>query len=483
MSVGMMLIALNVLLEADFRSYWGRMKSNRAFLLILVFFWLHALSLLWSDNIDYGIQDFKAKLPIFVIPTVLCWKPVTKQIHINLILTAFLGSLIFTSIYNVLAYQQVFGSRAYDDIRGLSLFCSHIRYALLISLGAGVSIVAAIRIRKWAIPFVILSLWFVAYTLYSQVITGAITMAGVIAIASISFLSKRSKLLSIGVLVFSVSVVSAIAFWLFSPLDIDPKEYENLDRRTPKGNWYSHTLDLISSETGRPILIYVCEPELEREWNKRSKIPYRGYNVQGDQVNFTLIRYMESKNLRKDGMDFAKLSDKDIRNVEMGCASVNHSGLMARMHSLKDELNNEEDPNGHSLLQRMEYWKGAWTLARTNLFIGLGSGDVQDAFNHYYDRTNSPLLEENRKRAHSQFLTVLLTFGLPGFILFMVLIVYSFKRLTDNRHLIGLFALSIAVLSFFMEDTLETQTGATFFALFFGLYVLRSKRLEQESSQ
>jgi len=49
-----------------------------------------------------------------------------------------------------------------------------------------------------------------------------------------------------------------------------------------------------------------------------------------------------------------------------------------------------------------------------------------------------------------------------------------------NHHLIGLFFILIAVVSFIPEDTLETQTGVTFFALFYGLYSI-SYSIDQRS--
>ena len=68
MSVSMMFIVLNLLLEADFINYWKRIKSNKLLLLVIAFFLIHVLALLWSSDFDYGFRDLKAKLPLLVVP-------------------------------------------------------------------------------------------------------------------------------------------------------------------------------------------------------------------------------------------------------------------------------------------------------------------------------------------------------------------------------------------------------------------------------
>ncbi len=471
MSISMMFIVLNLLLEADFKHYWKCLKSNRGYHLLLLFFLLHPISFLWSENLDYALHDFKAKLPIFVIPTIVCARPALSKKHLKIIFASLLAPLVATSLFNFASYQHWIGHREYDDIRGMSLFGSHIRYALLISIGAGISVVAAYRMRKYRYLFIGLFCWFAFYTLYSQVLSGAITFVGVLFIIGFYFLWQRNRAVALLLPVGILSAAGVLALWLLHPLEIDPVNYADLPSQTAEGNPYSHNLDFVSSETGNPILIFVCEDELKREWELRSDILYNGKNIKGDPVNFTLIRYMESKGLTKDAKGMEQLTNADIRDIEFGSASAHNRGIMSRLHSLRFEIQEIDNPNGHSLLQRFEYWKGAWSIALQHIAIGVGSGDVQDAFEYYYQKSNSRLLPENQHRAHSQFLTILLTFGIPGFLVFLFMLAYYFRYTFTSRQLIGLIAIAVIGLSFLMEDTLETQTGATLFGLFFGLHL------------
>lgn len=471
MSVSMMFIVLNLLIEADFKSYWHNLKSNRIIWLIVLFFSLYIIGMLWSCNLDEALHSFKQKLPFITIPTILTARPLKKSRHIDLVLLAFMLPLVFTSLLNFGYYQNWFGEKSYNDIRGMSLFSSHIRYGLLISMGAAIALYSIRRSRKLMIPLLFLLVWLSFYTVYSQVISGIITFGAVVAVYLLYHLWLRTKLLATIFMFICAGIIGATAFWLLKPLDFDTSKYQNLPKLTADGNEYEHNFDFISSETGEPVLTYLCELELEQEWEIRSEIGYHGTTINGNPISHTLIRYLSSKYLHRDGEGVKALSSEDIKNIEQGCSSINHSGLMARMHSVRFELNNAEDPNGHSLLQRIEYWKAGYSIAKNNWLIGVGSGDAQVAFDAHYNSINSCLSTKNRRRAHNQFLTFFLTFGIFGLALFMLIIVAFIRHNLKAHQLLGLLFITIATLSFLIEDTLDTQTGVTFFALFFGIFI------------
>ncbi|NJK85175.1 MAG: hypothetical protein HC906_03650 [Bacteroidales bacterium] len=75
-------------------------------------------------------------------------------------------------------------------------------------------------------------------------------------------------------------------------------------------------------ENGYYIWLYVCDQELEEEWNKISQLPFNGQDKRGQELRHTLIRYLTSKGLRKDSAGISKLSEKDILAVENGDANV-----------------------------------------------------------------------------------------------------------------------------------------------------------------
>ncbi len=48
---------------------------------------------------------------------------------------------------------------------------------------------------------------------------------------------------------------------------------------------------------------------------------YDGKDEKGQELKMTLIRYLNSKGLRKDAEGMDQLDEKDIRNVEQGIAN------------------------------------------------------------------------------------------------------------------------------------------------------------------
>ena len=79
--------------------------------------------------------------------------------------------------------------------------------------------------------------------------------------------------------------------------DID---FEKLDKVTAQGNLYWHDTVTRGIEDGRYVGLFICDTELEQGWNKRSAKDYLGETNSGHEIKETLIRYLTSKDLRKD---------------------------------------------------------------------------------------------------------------------------------------------------------------------------------------
>ena len=176
-----------------------------------------------------------------------------------------------------------------------------------------------------------------------------------------------------------------------------------------------------------------------------------------------------------------KLTPFDVHNIENGIASVEllKSGIMARLNGIKYQFNNNFDPNGHSILQRLEYWKTALKIIRKNWIIGTGTGDVQLAFDQQYEKDNSILLKKNRLRAHNMYLTIWLTFGISGLIVFVGFL-YSFIRINiKNKELIAILFFFVMIATFLIEDTIETQMGVSIISLFSGLFMSKIESQEK----
>jgi len=188
-------------------------------------------------------------------------------------------------------------------------------------------------------------------------------------------------------------------------------------------------------------------------------------------LRYTLIRYMTSKGLTKDSIGFSNLTAADIRHIENGYPNylyTNPTNIRTRIHELLWEINHyvgRQETNGHSLTMRLEFWKTAYHIIKQNLWFGVGTGDVKDAFNKQYEKENSLLKKEWQLRSHNQYLATTVAIGIVGLLFFLVHLLtpfFSKKKLS----VFFVFFLLIVFLSFINEDTLETQAGLTFCIFF-----------------
>jgi O-antigen ligase len=480
MSIGAIWGVSNLVLEADFKTYWTNILKNKPFKWLLAFCCLHLIAILWSSDIPYALHDLRIKLPLLAVPLALVARPITNRNHVHLIFYSLVVSLVFTSILNFGFYQQWFGPKHYSDIREMSLFGSHIRYGILIALGAGIALYM-IYSKKSTLVLTIwipLLIWFGFYTFYSQILSGVLSLIVVLLVFILFISFKYSKWITVvlsGIIL--LGIYGLIIF--FKPQPIESLDLKNLPLKTQEGNLYLNDFKSQNRENNKLVYVSYCDYELEREWNKLSSFDYYQKDKKGQMLRNTLIRYLASKNYSKDAVGVKKLTSYDIRNIEYGIASIEllQTGIMARLNGIKYQFNNNFDPNGHSILQRLEYWKTGWHILQKNWLFGVGNGDVQLAFDQQYKKDNSILLPKNRLRAHNMYLTVGITFGIIGLFVFLGFWYAYFIQNLQNKELVALLFVAVAMSTFLIEDTIETQMGVSLISLFLGLFMTKVEKI------
>ncbi|RCL75612.1 MAG: O-antigen ligase domain-containing protein [Flavobacteriales bacterium] len=444
MSMSILLGLLNLIVEGDFKQYFQNLKQNKFFLLVLLFFLIHVLAMAWSDNWDYGLNDLRRKLSLLAVPIIIISKPIQIRTNYKIILSCFVAALIITSSINAFAYFYFQDSFVYKDIRDMSLFNSHIRYAIMISFG--IPILLEINDSRKELYLIIPAIgWLLLYTYLSQVLTGLISLFTIL-IAYILYkliVDRKIKSLFFLILTFCIGIGFS-----FSLLLSEPERNDN-----SKAN-------LISMKT---------------EWEKKSNFSFEGKDKRDQELKYTLARFLESKDLTKDAKGVQSLTGEEIKAVENGMADVSEMkiGFWGRLEGLRYQINHSTNPNGHSLLQRLEAWKTGIEIYKDYPFLGVGTGDVDDAYKRKYRENNSQLIPKNQIRAHNTYLTSLITFGVIGLLLFVFIVLYHLKLQIQHKQLLGFIFMILMLVTFFFEDTLETQTGITLFSFFTALYSIQ----------
>jgi membrane-associated HD superfamily phosphohydrolase len=69
------------------------------------------------------------------------------------------------------------------------------------------------------------------------------------------------------------------------------------------------------------------------------------------------------------------------------------------------------------------------------------------------------------------FLTTFVAVGVLGFAMLCLLFIYGFYQSISHRHTLLFCFLSVSLLTMLVEDSLETQTGISFFTFFLALFL------------
>lgn len=481
LSIGTMLLGLNVILSWNWRQVWKNWISSKFILLLLCYVAFELLSIFWSTDKASAWNLVLQEMPLYTIPLAIVAIPLPKMTYYVWIVLTFIVAVFLTSFVNVGTYFHWWGNKSYDDIRSLSLFVSHQRYAMMIVMALVFCVSWFYRKFTYRWIAVVLAGWFVYYTNLSQIGTGLLTLSGIVLLL-IYFGVKSMKTAWLKISLNLFSLVLVIGFVIYVFLQLLPKAHQieitqdSYGTRSANGNLYLFDVkERITWENGYPVQAFLVEDELRSEWNKVSSIDYDlGTDLKGNPIKIILMRYMSSKGLKKDSADFQLMTQADVRNVENGLTSIEltDGGLKAQLYRVRFQLHHSNDPNGKSLLERVEFLKAGIKLLKDNWLFGVGVGDLHQAFKNTYKAQHSKLLEENQHITHNQFLTTWIAGGLLCFLSFCLWWVVQLKVAFQKNAWEWLSFLVITLLSFCIEDTLQTQAGVTFVAFFFAFFCI-----------
>jgi O-antigen ligase len=126
-------------------------------------------------------------------------------------------------------------------------------------------------------------------------------------------------------------------------------------------------------------------------------------------------------------------------------------------------------------MQRFEFWKASICIIHDNWLTGVGTGDMNEAFQQQYVKSGTKLAPDQRWRSHNQFLSIFIGFGIFGLLWFLFSIFYPPVLLGKFNDYFFLIFIIIAMLSMIPEDTIESQAGVTFFAFFYSFLIFGRK--------
>jgi len=472
-SVGQFIMAFAWFASGNYSSKIKKGIHSPVVISLSVLLIIHLAGLLYTDNYTYAWNDIKIKLPLFVLPFMIAGMPfLNKFWQKNIVILFWLGLLV-SSIGTWLLYFG-YGTKPITDSRYLSPFVSHIRISIMLVFGIISSLYYFLKEKNSLL--IIIALFFLVTLVVIKSGTGLALL--ILAFFILSFYTPfkyRVFILALMAISLASSVIYLYQFYN-SHFKLSPDFI--LKKKTQNHQIYTHQ-NTDELENGFYVWKNICETELSESWNKVSDIPYNGNDLNNQPIRNTLIRYLASKHLNKDSIGIAALSSADLYNIREGFTNylyTDQKSISYKVYQVLYELhmfNTKQYANNHSLTMRLLFMQTGLRIWKNNFWLGVGTGDVQDAFNWQYEFDQVELDQENRLRAHNQFLTFGITFGFIGFLIVLWMLMCLYKN--ANRFMFV--TLSLLLASFLNEDTLETQIGLTMFVGFicYSSLVLRPK--------
>lgn len=485
-SMFVILLTLNWIVEGGFAEKWKMVTGNRALQVFLLLVGLHFAGLLWSNDLSYGLKDLKIKLPLLSLPVIIATSAPLLREQIQRILLFFTLAVFAASMASLFKLIGLVPGEVLD-YRDLSLFMSHIRFSLMIVLALLIIVYSLFVARKSIsraerLFYLIGLLWFPLFLLLLKSLTGLV-IAGVLTFFILLRLvfEIRDQVIRFMVLVpvimiplFSIIYMGHAVNKFYS---FDPLNSEEIDTLTVEGNPYTNAFEKREVENGHYVWIYLCEEELEREWNAVSELDYGGRTTNGNSLRATLIRFLTSKGYRKDAVGVGRLTEAELHAIESGTSNyiyLDRFKLYPRIYEVIWEIDRYRlgyPPNNKSVVQRYLYLQAGWSIAKEHPLFGVGNGDVLQEFKGYYDRVSSPLVGKQRRVAHNQYLTMLVGFGVIGLFICILALVVPLYLANRERSFMATGFLILIMISMLSDDTLDSTTGAILTGLFYSLFV------------
>ncbi len=461
--------------------------KNKPAVVFASIYLLGLAGLFFTGNFPEATHRLRIHLPLLLFPLVFSGlKPLSAKEFRTLMFFYVAALLAGTLIGSV---KMITGN--YVDVREFSPFISPVRFGLNIVFGVFALLYFMVRDKTFSVTLKtvmgLLVVWFLWFLLKME----SVTSLGLFVILSMGIavyfgLHTAKKTVKAGILALIVLIPFLLFLYVKKEISqmthVSAAQMPSFSGKTAKGNPYVFDTVHYGVEDGRYVGAYLCLPELKKAWEQRSRIPFDGKDKNGNPVETTLIRYLTSKNLRKDAAGVGQLTQKDIQNIENGIANVHyvdHPGLHSRLLMMVKGWQVYQmtgRAGGNSVLQRYGYFRAACRVIRKNFWTGVGTGDLLNALGSEYVGMHNGLEGYAGFFSHNQYVDVFAAYGIFGFLWFLFALVYPPVKTRSFRDYFFLVFYVLMLLSMLSDDTLETHAGVTLFSFFLTLLMFGKEK-------
>jgi hypothetical protein len=485
LTFSLIVLAIIWLADGGIKKLPELIKDKRSILIFCIFYLVYLVWMIKTSDISSGFWELKMKLPFLILPVTIGLSEPLNRREVKILISFFITGVAISSVAGVIfKYKSVLSGLS--DTREISLFIPHVRLALMtvfaIFCSAWYFFSSDEQRKPWHYCYLAAALWLTVFLFILLSLTGILIFASIMtfSLIYIVFTGKRA-IAKYSLVIFWIALLVLATIYIANEFNSFYKRGDAypvpLEQLTANGNRYEHFPGINDIENGNKVWLYLNEDELKKAWNSKSGILYDSVDRKGQKLRTTLIRYLTSAGLRKDSLGISCLKTTDISNIENGIANILYTKgkpIRSKIYEMIwqiDHYRNGGNPSGHSLTQRLEFFKTGWNVFLRAPLFGTGTGDLDKEYALQYKLDKSILDLNYRYLSHNQYLTFLISFGLLGFLLIsfsLILPVIRTKALKNYTVVVFFIIIFLVMLG---EDTLETHTGISFFAYFYSLFI------------
>ena len=482
MSIAQIILFANWVVEGNLKNKFRNFLNNRTAIILSGVFFIHVAGLFYTSDWIYGLEDVKKKIPLMLLPLIISTSSPLSKEKIHCILKLFLFSVFISTLVSTIIFTGITGKEIVD-IRQISVFISHIRFSLMICFSFFIAAYFSIsKSYKSKLIWAFVSIWFFCFLILMESLTGLTALFLGLLILAIRWILnqplKRNLAAAFIIISFLLIPPAYITYHVIEFYSPYIPKLQQLEAFSARGEKYSHNMESREIENGNYVRLYVAINELKETWNQRSQIKFDSIDRKGHYIEYTILRFLTSKGLRKDAEGVNALTNEEIIAIENGVANYEYQEKSSLNNRIKQVIWEVDwylkgyNPTGHSFTMRLEFWRAAWIIIKENFAMGIGTGDAPAAFKNQYNQINTQLGKDCWHRSHNQFLAITVALGLIGLAYFIFSLIYPFLNISNRKNYFYLLFFIIVAFSMLSEDTLETQAGVTFFAYFNSLLLL-----------
>jgi hypothetical protein len=485
LTISEILLIANWLAEADFKTKFNKLQSDKPAIAFIFIYILNVIGLLWSQDIGYAFKnDLLHKLPTLFLPLILATTPVPDRKKIRILLVLFISSVLvvsFIGFSGMIFRPNLFFREASPFIPGLyfgiMLIIAAFQLPLLVKQMTGN--------KMYFYMCLAISAWLIFFLFYLRALSGVASFVAALIFLIVIFVVRvKGILLKISVPTVFI-FLAGLAIWpmvnIYKQTHAETAtDFSTLAKHTNQGTPYLHDTINTIRENGNLVYIYLADDELRDAWNEKSELDFDGNDLMNQELRATLYRYMSSRGLKKDSEGFMELSGTDIRAVEKGTTNylnVTRPGFYIRAYEEMMSLyvyyhSSRKDISWGSLTKRIDVWRASREAFREHPVLGWGTGSILKAVDYGIEKNDSALSGLNMK-PHSQLLYILLTLGLTGLIIIVVLYVYFLVNKKARESFMFILFLIVFLVDFIGNNSFESQPGQdlfVFFSLFYAYF-------------